>query len=527
MTGYDQASGTSLKEAARRGTRWTVVQNGGSRVTSFLVFLILARLLTPEDFGVVALATVFVALLQLLVEGGFGQALIQRPNLERGHVDTVFWTSVTTGLLLAVGLALAADPLAAAFGEPLLGQILPVLAIALLVGALGSTQAAQLRRNLRFGPLAVRGIVSNVLAGVAGVALALAGAGVWALVAQFVVLNVVQTVLLWVAAAARPGLRVSRRHFLEIFAFSRNSVGNALLQFGNKRLGEVFIGVLLGAVPLGFYTVGNRLLVVVNDVVSQSLHGVAFPVFAKLQHDTARLRKAYEMVLKVGSALVMPIFLFFTVAATDVVQVLFGDKWLPAAPIMAILALTGAVHSTLRATDACLNAIGRADIVFRNRLLGMVAQLVAFVAVAPFGIVWVAWTVVARNYLLAPLPVWSLIRAGVVDFRTWLRSFGTPLLATTLMVGAVAAVRAAFPADSASAVRLAAMMATAAVTYCVALTLLDRALVVEIVQTALPRARKRSAKSARKAPTVADRGSELDDNAAPRDLTAARQEVDS
>ena len=507
------------------------MQNVGSRVTSFLVFLILARLLTPEEFGVVALATVFVALLQLLVEGGFGQALIQRANLERGHVDTVFWTSVTTGLLLAIGLALLADPLAAAFAEPLLRQLLPVLAIALFVGALGSTHVAQLRRSLRFGPLAARGIVSNIVSGLAGVALALAGAGVWALVAQFVVLNVVQTVLLWVAPIPHPGLRVSRRHFLEIFAFSRNSLGNALLQFCNKRLDHVFIGAFLGAVPLGFYTVGNRLLVVVNDVVSQSLQGVAFPVFAKLQHETARLRNAYQLVLKAGSALTMPIFLFFTVASSEVVQVLFGNRWLPAAPVMAIVALTGAVHSTLRATDACLNAIGRADIVFRNRLLGVVVQLLAFFAVAPLGIVWVAWTVVARTYLLAPLALSSLIRAGMVDFRTWLRSFGTPLLATTLMVASVAAVRAAFPTDSGPAVRLGAMLAAAAITYCIALTLLDRALVREIIQAVLPRYGRRrrtgSGKPTRKASTVPDRVRELDESGARRDLTTAGPEVDS
>ena len=491
MTGYDQAPVTSLKESARRGSRWSFLQFGGSRLATFLVFLVLARLLNPEDFGVIALATVFVALVQIVVEGGFGQALIQRVHLERGHVDTVFWTSVLTGLGLAGGLALAADPLAMLFHEPRLGQVLPALAIGLFIGALGSTHAAQLRRDLRFAPLAVRGLVSNAVAAVVAIVLAAVGAGVWALVAQYVVLNIVQTVLLWVTATVFPGLCVSWRHFLDIFAFSRNTLGTSLLQAGNRRLGELLIGALLGAVPLGLYVVGHRLLLVVGEAITQSLLGVAFPVFARLQNEPARLRKAYLLSLRASLALAMPVFLFFTIAATEAVQVLFGPQWLLAASVMAVLALAGIVRPLLAVSDSCLKAIGRPDIVFRNKILNMIVQLGAVAAVAPFGIVWVAWAVVAGTYLLAPLPVWSLIRTGVVDLRSCLRSFVAPLLAAAIMLGAVVGVRAWLLTSTGPILRLAAMLAVAIVAYVVALALLDRELFREIVQTTLPGRQRR------------------------------------
>jgi PST family polysaccharide transporter len=476
----------SLKATARSGSRWTVLGYGGAKVSTTLLFVVLARLLTPEDFGVVAIAVVFVALLQLLVEGGFRDALIQRAELERGHVDTVFWTSVGTGVLLAGGLVLAARPLSVLYREPLLAQILPVLAIGLLAGALGSTQVAQMRRALRFRPLAIRAISSNVVASAAAVVVALLGGGVWALVAQFVVLNIVQSVLLWVLASSRPGLCVSRRHFHDLFGFSRNSLGTQLLQFTNNRGDDFLIGAVLGPGPLGLYSVAYRLLTTLNDVINRSLLGVAFPVFSRLRHDPERLRNAYCLVLKVGTAVAFPGFLFFTVAAPEVVEVVFGDRWMPAAPVMAVLAIFGALQTALMITDSCLQAIGRPEIVFRNRLVNTSVQIASFAVAAPFGIVWVAWALVARAYLLAALPVLSLIRAGVVDLRSWLRSFLTPALATAAMLAAAAVVRAALHAHVGPGIRLAAMVVVAALIYPAALAVIDRAVLRELVAAIVP-----------------------------------------
>ncbi|MDN5857109.1 MAG: lipopolysaccharide biosynthesis protein [Pseudonocardia sp.] len=464
---------------------------GGAKVSTTLLFVVLARLLTPQDFGVVAIAIVFVALLQLLVEGGFRDALIQRAELERGHVDTVFWTSVSTGVLLAGCLVLAAGPLSVLYREPLLAQILPVLTVGLLASALGATQVAQLRRALRFRPLAIRAIISNVVAGAAAVVVALLGGGVWALVMQYVVLNIVQTLLLWVLASSCPGLTVTRRHFRDLFGFSRNSLGTQLLQFTNNRGDDFLIGAVLGPGPLGLYSVAYRLLTTLNDVINRSLLGVAFPVFSRLQDEPDRLRNAYCLVLKVGTALAFPGFLFFTVAAPEVVEVVFGHQWLLAAPVMAVLSIFGALQTALMITDSCLQAIGRPEVVFRIRMVNTGVQVAAFAVAAPFGIVWVAWSLVARAYLLAVLPVSALIRARVVDLRSWLRSFLTPVLATAVMLAAMVAVRVALLAHAGPGLRLMAMMAAAAVTYPAVLAVIDRAILRELVAVVVPGRRTR------------------------------------
>lgn len=500
MTATEESSGPgSLAAVARSGTRWTVLQFGGARLVTFVVFLVLARLLTPADFGLVAIATVFIALLQLLVEGGFGQALVQRSTVERGHLDTVFWTSLATSIVLVGVLAAVAGPIARLYAEPRLSGILPVLGIGLVLAALGATQTAQLRRELRFRPLGTRALVSNIVAGLVGVVIALNGGGVWALVWQYVALSGVQSLLLWTSSGWRPGFAVSRRHFTDIFGFSRHTLGIQFLEFANRRGDDFLIGVLLGPVALGLYSVAYRLLSTLLDVIRSALLGVAFPMFAKLQDNPARLRKAYVRVLKIGAALTLPSFLFISLAAGELVHVVFGDEWLPAAPVMAILAVVGGMQTALAITDSCLTAIGRPEVVFRTRMLSTAVQVAAFAVAAPFGILWVALALVLRVYLLAPLPVWCLVRTGVIDLRGWLRSFITPLACTALMLAAVAGVRLSLFEVLGPGGRLAAMAATAVIVFVGMMAVLDRSLLRELASVLSSRRKGRPAR-----PSAAD-----------------------
>jgi PST family polysaccharide transporter len=484
MTATDEPNGpASLAAVARSGTRWTIVQFGGARLVTFVVFLILARLLTPVDFGLVAMALVFVELLQLLVEGGFAQALIQRPELERGHLDTVFWTSLVTGIGLAGALAALAGPIARLYDQPMLTRILPVLGIGLVLAALGATQTAQLRRELRFRPLGMRALVSNLVAGLIGVLVALRGGGVWALVWQYLALNGMQSLLLWTSTGWRPGLEASRRHFTDIFRFSRHTLGIQFLEFANRRSDDLLVGILLGPIALGLYSVAYRLLSSLLDVLTSVLVGVGYPIFARLQDDPARLRAGYVRVMRVGAALAFPSFLFLALAADEIISVVFGGQWLPATRIMAVLTLAGAVQVLVAVTDSCLTAIGRPELVFRIRALGTALQVAAFVAAAPFGILWVAVALVLRVYLLAPLPVWCLIKAGVIDLRGLLRGLVPPFLCTALTLAAVAGARLGTLQVLGPGARLSVMALTAATIFVGSLAVLDRALLRELTSS--------------------------------------------
>jgi PST family polysaccharide transporter len=191
---------TELRAAAARGVGWSALQASASRLLSAVVFVLLARLLEPDAFGVVAVASVFVAFMTVLVDQGFSQALVQRPSLDREHLDTAFWANLAASAVVVALVVGAAGPVADLFDEPDLAPILRALSLALVASALGGVPTALLRRRLAFASLALRGLLSVAAGGVAGVAAALAGFGAWSLVIQLVVQAGVETAVVWSAS---------------------------------------------------------------------------------------------------------------------------------------------------------------------------------------------------------------------------------------------------------------------------------------------------------------------------------------
>jgi O-antigen/teichoic acid export membrane protein len=471
----------SLRRSATSGVIWTAVQYGGSRLTTLLVFLVLTHLMAPSTFGTVALASVFIALFQLFVQSGFGVALVQRKEVEDGHRDTVFWFGVGTGIVLCLVLIAISHPLAAALGEPPVGPVLDVLSVTLVISALGSTHNALMRRDLRFKSLAARGLVANVAGGIAGITAAVLGAGVWSLVVQNLVLASVQTTALWLMSPYRPGLGVSRRHFLDIFAFSRNSLGNSLLIFTNQRSDDFLVGSFLGSAVLGIYTIAYRLLTTMQDLVNGTLSNVALPIFSRLQGDSARLTGAYSMTLRLSGFVALPSYLFFVVAAPDVVQAVFGSKWHASGPVMSILALFGAAQTPLEVVNWVLLSIGRPQVTFRLRLLNTSVQVAAFLVAVPFGIRWVAATLVFRAYALAPLSLIVLRRATGMRIRMFFAALAAPAAGSLVMMGTVLACRHLLEPRLQSGPTLVILVAAGSLSYVAVAFFTNRAMLMQLL----------------------------------------------
>ncbi|HEX5578717.1 MAG TPA: oligosaccharide flippase family protein, partial [Candidatus Limnocylindria bacterium] len=205
-----------LRRQVARGLTWTIVNTWGEQALNLVVFIVLARLLTPVDFGLVALAAVFVAFAQLFVDQGLGDALVQRRELTGIHIDTAFWVAMATGALLTIAGIVLAYPIGALLGEPDLVPILQALSLTFVFVAMSSIQMALLRRALAFRSLAIRAIVAAFVGGVVGIALALAGAGAWALVGQQLAAAIASVVALWRGSPWRPSFGVSGPHFREL-----------------------------------------------------------------------------------------------------------------------------------------------------------------------------------------------------------------------------------------------------------------------------------------------------------------------
>jgi PST family polysaccharide transporter len=477
-----------------RGLTWTVVHTWGGQALSLIVFVILARLLTPEAFGLVALAAVFVALAQLVVDQGLGDALVQRPEITPSHVDTAFWVSIATGALLTVAAFLLSYPIALAVGEPELVPILQVLAVTFILSALTSIPIALLTRALAFRLLAIRAIVAIVAGGIVGVALALMGAGVWALVAQQVAAALVSVVLLWAVIDWRPRLRASRREFRELFAFGIRVVGSDILGFVSRNADNLLIGVFLGTVPLGIYAVGYRILDTSQRLLINATRKITFPAFSRLQHDPERMRRAYLRATRAASVLIIPGYVGLALVAPELVVTLFGSTWEAAGPVAAILFLAGPVLGIQAFSGSLLYAAGRPDIVLRFRVITTVVNVVGFAVAVPFGIGAVALAFTARGYLLLPLLLLWTRRYGGIPISDHLRVLRGTTLATVVMAGVLVALKLALGERLGPASLLAVEVAAGAIAAFASLWLLERSLLVElwtIVGQAIPGMRRR------------------------------------
>lgn len=433
----------ALQKRVARGLTWTFLDTWGSQLISLVIFAILAHLLTKDEFGVVALAAVFVAFAQLFVDQGLGDALIQRPSVTRLQIDTAFWVAVATGIvLMLVGIALA-TPIATLVNQPALAPIIAVLSINFLIVALSSVQMALLQREMRFRSLAVRRLVAVAAGGVIGVGAAFLNYGAWALVAQQISYGVVSVVMLWTVSPWRPRLQWSRSDFRELFSFGVNIVGSDMLNFVSRNSDNLLVGTVLGLGPLGLYGVAYKILDTTQTLLVNAARKLAFPVFSRIQHDDERTRRAYARVNRALSVLVLPGYLGLAIVAPEAIVVLFGHYWAASGPVAATLFLIGPVLTLQVFSGAVLNAAGHPEITLRFRLLATAVHITGFViAVVVFqDIVAVAAAFVIGSYLLLPLNLYLQHRyAGisVVDHLWQLRWIAA---ATALMAAAVLAVR--------------------------------------------------------------------------------------
>ncbi len=429
----------SLAAKAIKGFAWSAIGQWSGKAVSLLVFLALSRLLKPEDFGLVALASVFTAFVGIFHSEGFGQAVIQRADLESEHLDTAFWTGLTLACLLALGVWAGSGLAGRVFHEPRLALVISWLSLSLILEALSNTQASILRRNLAFKSLALRTLLSVSLGGGVGITLAYLGFGVWSLVAQTLAGSAAGIIVLWTASNWRPNLRFSWRHFRDLFAFGRNIIGIGVLSFLNRRSDDFLIGYFLGPTVLGYYTIAYKLLLTMTDLLTGVSSGVAFPLFSKIQQEPERLRRAFLTATRFTALVAFPAFIGVAMLAPELIVTVFGAKWAPSIPVMQILAFIGILHSVYYFNTSILLAKGKPGWSFKLSAMNAVSNVLAFSIAVHWGIVAVAAAYVIRGYVLSPIPLWLVHKVVHFKLGTYFRQY-LPAAAASLAMAVVIAV---------------------------------------------------------------------------------------
>ncbi|MFE4104663.1 lipopolysaccharide biosynthesis protein [Almyronema epifaneia] len=461
-----------FQQKVLHGIIWTALQNWGGQVGSLLVFFVLARLLEPEDFGLVALANVFLAFVQVFLDQGFPKALIQHQNLEPEHIHTAFWTNLISGAVLT-GLCILFSPLIAdLFNEAQLTPILRYFSLLLLISSFTGVQEALLERQFKFKFVALRSLLGLFLGGLAGVSAALLGCGVWSLVIQQLTYESVGAIVLWRASDWRPQRQFSWPHFRELFSFGVNILAFNFLGFINTRSDDLLIGYFLGPTALGYYSIAYRILQIMVQLLIDTVNRVALPTFSRLLSDLAVFRSAFYKATQLTSVISFPCFLAVAVLAPELITLLFGKQWLPSAPVLQLLALAGIFRTISRFKGAIFMAMGKPVWRVWLGLLSSILNLIFFAIAVRWGVVAVGLAYLVRTGIMFPIEQSAVGRLIQAPMRDYLRQFVAPLVSATLMAVAILVAQQSISWKISPILQLIVLNSIGAATYLILLRLL-------------------------------------------------------
>ena len=409
----------SLKEKTVSGVVWSALQKFGSVFLSFISSIVLARLLTPEDYGCIGMLAIFIALSTTFIDGGFGSALIQKKRPTDEDYSTIFYWNIFLGTLLYMLLFLFAPFIADFYNINILCPVLRVQGVVLIINAIRIVQLNQLKKQLLFKKIA---IVDTIISGgslLLTVFMAWKGLGVWALVAQQISVSLFTTVIYWITSSWRPLRTFSRKAFKELFSFGGYILLSNLINTFCNNIQGLLIGKFYSPSTLGYYSKANSTEQLASTFVSNMMDQVAYPVFAEGQDDTAFMSRMLKKFTNVLSFVTFPLMFLLIMLAKPIFVILYSDKWLESVPYFQILCIAGIAISMQGLTYYAVVATGHSKDMFRwtfiKRGLGLVFVVLGILLAGMngllIGFVMSAWTLYLINaYLVQKHIGYSLLR---------------------------------------------------------------------------------------------------------------------
>jgi O-antigen/teichoic acid export membrane protein len=429
------------KQKAAAAGLWSALDIVLRQGVQFVVTVVLARLLTPEDFGIIALLTFFTTLSITFAQSGLTLGLVQRQHTSRDEESAVFWWNLAIALIFSAALVAVGPALAAFYGHSVLRPLMWVAAAQVVLSALGAVQIGLLTRALRFDQLTKVGIVSSVLSGAAGIGIAVMGGGIWALAAQIVVVSAANTAGMWMVSPWRPSSHWHFRTGRSVFNFGTWIAIGQLLEVLYTQGSALLIGKLYGVRDLGFYNRAASTQLLPGNVLTQIVGRIALPLFSARTNEPDALRRGLRMAVGLAMMLNLPAMVALALLSPEVIVVLFGAKWLPAAPILSILAISGIFLPLHSINLHLVLAQGNTRIFLRNEIAKKTIGVTCMLVGSVFGIVGLAYSQVVYSLLAAVVNARpSQVSLGYGLFRQ-LRDLAGIFVATAVMAAGIAVLK--------------------------------------------------------------------------------------
>ena len=427
----------SLKNKTVKGVSWSFIDNLASSGISFLVGLVLARLLTPSEYGIMAIITIFIAVSNSIVDSGFSNALIRKTDAKRVDYNTVFIFNLIVSTALYVALFFLAPIISDFFREPLLVDVMRVIGWVLLINALAIIPRTLFVKEVNFKTQTKVSLIASVSSGVIGIGMALSGMGVWSLVGQQLSRQLLNTLFLWVYCKWRPVWEFSVQSFKELFGFGSKLLLSGLLDTVFKEIYSLVIGRCYTAAQLGQYTRASQFNQIFSSNLTTVIQRVSYPVLSSIQDEPERLREAYRKVIKSTMLITFACMLGLAAVAKPLIILLIGEKWLPAVGFLQIICFSGMLYPLHAINLNILQVKGRSDLFLRLEVIKKIIAVGPLLLGVFFSIEYMLWGSVCTSLIAYFLN--SYYSANLINYPTRdqvkdiLPTFGVSFVTATAM----------------------------------------------------------------------------------------------
>ncbi len=385
---------------------WRFAERCGAQLVTFIVSIVLARILAPEDYGTIALVTVFTTILQVFVDSGLGTALIQKKDADDLDFSSVFFFNFVVCLILYIVMFIAAPFIAEFYNDSSLTSVVRVISLTIVISGVKGIQQAYVSRNMMFKRFFFSTIGGTIFSAIFGIVLAYQGFGVWALVAQQLSNTAIDTLILWLTVKWRPKLMFSWNRLKTLLVFGWKLLVSALLDTCYNNLRNLIIGKMYSSADLAYYNQGDKFPKVIVTNINTSIDSVLLPTMSSAQDDRERVKNMTRRAIKTSTYVMAPLMMGLAFCSVPIVHLVLTDKWLPCVPFLRIFCVTYMFYPIHTANLNAINAMGRSDWFLRLEVIKKIVGMAILLSTMWFGVMAMAYSLLLSSVLSQIINSW-------------------------------------------------------------------------------------------------------------------------
>lgn len=385
---------------------WRFAERCGAQLVTFVVSVVLARILAPEDYGQIALITVFTTIMQVFVDSGLGTALIQKKDADDLDFSSVFYFNFALCLILYAVMFVAAPFIAGFYDDNTLIPIIRVISLTIVISGVKGIQQSYVSRNMLFKKFFYSTLGGTILSSFFGIALAYAGFGVWAIVAQQLSNTTIDTLILWLTVKWRPKKVFSWRRLKGLLSFGWKMLASALLDTFYNNIRSLVIGKMYSSSDLAYYDQGKKFPNVIVSNINVSIDSVLLPTMASAQDDKLRVKSMMRRAIKTSTYIMAPLMMGLAFCAEPIVRLVLTDKWLPCVPFLRIFCITYMFYPIHTTNLNAIKAMGRSDLFFKLEIAKKIVGMILLLSTMWFGVMAMAYSLLVSSVLSQIINSW-------------------------------------------------------------------------------------------------------------------------